>query len=106
MVGVANLLSPIAFRSNIFPAMRLFHMLFAIAFPFRGIGAWGEHAFELNWFGRMLVGDMAISLLFCGPSKIVVFACFFMTLPWSGMYLFMFGKIARPFERLATIAAC
>ena len=63
----------IIFRSNIGPSMGFLHVLLAVAFPFAFIGTRGELAFIFWRLGGVLVVDMAIPLLFCWPSKLVVF---------------------------------
>ena len=77
--------------SNVGPAVGFLHVLLAIALPFAFVRARVILALVHGWSHGVFIIDMTVSLLFCWPSILGIFAAGVIALPWSGVSLLMLG---------------
>ena len=90
----------IVLGSNIGPAVGFLHMLLAIALSFAFVRARMILAFVHGWSHGVFIIDMTVSLLFCWPSILRIFAARVIALPGPGVSLLVLGQVTRPLEFL------
>jgi hypothetical protein len=73
-------------------------VLFAVTLTLGCVWARWEEALVQRWCGRVLVVDMAVTLLLGRPAMFVVFALVVRALPWTLMGLQVLGEVARTLE--------
>lgn len=95
----------IGFAPDILPPVSLFHMLFAVGFPLRLVGARREATGESPRGNRVLVVDMPFKLFRSRPAMFMVFARRYGALEGTTMRLGMFIQVTEPSKRLCTMRA-
>lgn len=81
-------------RPHICPTVSFFHMLLTIALPRACIRAGRELALVPDWLNAVLVVDMAVALLFSGPTVLEKFAAGLAAFPRAGMSFAVFAGFA------------
>lgn len=95
----------IVLRANIGPSMRLFHVLFAIAFALTLIRTRMELAFVHGWSHGVLVVDVTVSFFLRRPTILRIFAGWLVALPGTRVGFLVLGQITRSLEFLVTVPA-
>ncbi|MBO1764760.1 hypothetical protein JQN64_26635, partial [Escherichia coli] len=105
VVAGRSLLATVALGTNVFPAVSLLHVLFAVGFTLGGICARRVKTLVLSRGSRVLVVHVSVTFLLGRPAEFKVLAVLLRTLPRAGMCLLVLGQITWALEFLVAVTA-